>query len=128
MAVTLQDIAPGRMKALRAAEPLCVEAAASVFSLEPRVLRLRTRRQPIAAARQLAMALMRDQYGFTFAEIAWAMRMRDHGTVSYACSTVWRWVQTQDRHLCPKVGAALRTLRALRRCAEQEKDLEVCHG
>ena len=63
-------------------------AVATAYELDPQALSRKGRPQPIAEARQVAMAISRDQTQLSATVIARHFGKRDHGTVIYACKRV----------------------------------------
>jgi hypothetical protein len=61
------------------------QAAENVWGIEKDELRMRTRKEPIASARAILMAVIRRRTGATFEDIALALGRREHGTAMHHC-------------------------------------------
>ncbi|MGC8874638.1 MAG: chromosomal replication initiator protein DnaA [Chloroflexia bacterium] len=65
-----------------------LEAVARRFGLSPEDLCSKSRKQEVALPRQIAMYLMREETGISFAEIGQQLGGRDHTTVLYGCERI----------------------------------------
>lgn len=83
----IADMAPERGR--RSLSPrLIISNVGAHFGLEPSLLSSKSRMQPIALARQVAMYLTREETSLSLAEIGREFGGRDHTTVLHACKKV----------------------------------------
>ena len=71
-----------------AASEAIIRAVAHVWDMDAKILLGRSRRQPEAFARQLAMALCYRMTHMSLMDVGEVFGGRDHGTVIYACRVV----------------------------------------
>ena len=71
-----------------AASEAIIRAVAHVWDMDAKILLGRSRRQPEAFARQLAMALCYRMTHMSLMDVGKVFGGRDHGTVIYACKVV----------------------------------------
>ena len=76
-----------RKEGLASAEAI-IRAVAHVWDMDAKTLLGRSRRQPEAFARQLAMALCYRMTHMSLMDVGEVFGGRDHGTVIYACKVV----------------------------------------
>ena len=101
MAVTAPDSKPS------VAPTDLIQAVCRHLSLSPNELGSDKRARALTYARHVAMYLLREDAGMTFAAIARLLNKKDHSTVVHACSTL----QNQLR-VSPEVRADIDAIRA----------------
>ena len=92
---------------------LCTSAAASAFNLAPDWLHTKTRQQPIALARHIAMYLARERFSLPFQTISAYFPYKRHHVAIYACNSMRNALDTNDREYAPKIRLAEKALEAL---------------
>lgn len=70
-----------------------IRAVAEVWEVDPRDIIGRSRRQPLAFARQVAMAIAYEQSYLSLVKVGECFDNRDHGTVLHALSVVSQAIQ-----------------------------------
>lgn len=91
-----------------------VAAVCAASGLEPTELLSFSRRHREVYPRQVAMALLRDQFHWPVSDIGTFFR-RDHGTVCHACKAVAAAMETADAGFVKLVTQSLRKLARVRR-------------
>jgi chromosomal replication initiator protein len=90
----LQDIV-SRQAELTVAQ--IIEAVAKFYRMDPEILTGRGRSKEIAAARQMAMYLAREETGASLPQIGEALGGRDHTTVMYGWEKIASNIEQDDK-------------------------------
>jgi chromosomal replication initiator protein len=84
----ITDIADGKTRASPLTAGAVIQAVATSFSLTTNDITSRKRDKQTILARQIAMYLLRQETGFSFAQIGQELGGRDHSTVIHACGKI----------------------------------------
>jgi chromosomal replication initiator protein len=87
-----------------------IEVTASSFQLSPEELVSKSRKQPLARQRQIAMYLCRELTALSLPRIGAAFGGRDHTTVIHAVDKIKHLIQT-DKQVFEEVTALSKQLR-----------------
>ena len=74
-----------------------IKAVCGHFGIKEQVLSSKSRAKEIATARQLAMYFAKQLTDLPYKQIGIAIGNRDHSTVLYACKTVAKQIETDDK-------------------------------
>jgi chromosomal replication initiator protein len=107
----ITDVADGKTRASPLTAGAVIQAVATSFSLTTNDITARKRDKQTILARQIAMYLLRQETGFSFAQIGQELGGRDHSTVIHACGKISTELASNNP-LKAKVADVLNRIRA----------------